>query len=90
MNNYIFLTTEGYTYQPNSESVEPDCDNAQLIGIAEGTNQLEAFKNLLNKYTYLKESNFEEIYCYQLKDDYRKTMKFFTIEKNDQESEENK
>lgn len=31
MKKYIFLTTEGYTYQPNSESIEPDCDNAQLI-----------------------------------------------------------
>lgn len=25
MNNYLFLTNEGYTYQPDSESIEPDC-----------------------------------------------------------------
>ncbi len=81
MNKYIFLTTEGYTYQPNSESIEPDCDNAQLIGIAEGINQEDAFKNLLNKYDYLKESNFEEIYCYQLNDNYENTRKSFIIEK---------
>jgi len=62
MNKYIFLTTEGYTYQLNSESIEPDCDNAQLIGIAEGENQKEAFKNLLAKYDYLKTSNFNEAY----------------------------
>ncbi len=24
MNNYLFLTNEGYTYQPDSESIEPD------------------------------------------------------------------
>ena len=48
MNKYIFLTTEGYTYQPNSKSIEPDCDNAQLIGIVEGINQEYAFKNLLD------------------------------------------
>lgn len=81
MNKYIFLTTEGYTYQPNSESIEPDCDNAQLIGIAEGINQEDAFKNLLDKYEYLKESNFEEIYCYQLNDNYENTRKCFIIEK---------
>ena len=58
MNKYIFLTTEGYTYQPNSESIEPDCDNAQLIVITEGINQEKALKKLLDKYDYLKESNF--------------------------------
>ena len=82
MNKYIFLTTEGYTYQPNSESIVPDCDNAQLIGIAEGINQEDAFKNLLDKYDYLKESNFDEIYCYQLNDNYENTRKSFIIEKD--------
>ena len=81
MSKYIFLTTEGYTYQPNSESIEPDCDNAQLIGIAQGENQEEAFKDLLDKYYYLKTSNFEEVYCYQLNDDYKNTRKNFIIEK---------
>ena len=61
-----FLTTEGFTYQPNSESIESDYDNAQLIGIFQGENQKEAFKNLLEKYDYLKISNFEEAYWYQL------------------------
>lgn len=81
MNRYIVLTTEGYTYQPNSESIEPDCDNAQLIGIVEGENQKEAFKNLLEKYDYLKTSNFEEVYCYQLNDNYEDTRESFIIEK---------
>lgn len=37
MNKYIFLTTEGYTYQPNSQSIELNCDNAQLIDNHENT-----------------------------------------------------
>ena len=49
MSKYIFLTNEGYTYQPNSESVEPDCENSQLIGITEGSNQEDAFNNLLKE-----------------------------------------
>jgi len=27
MGAYIFITTEGYTYQPGSEAVEPDIEN---------------------------------------------------------------
>lgn len=81
MNKYIFLTTEGYTYQPNSESVEPDYDKAQLIGIVEGQNQDDALKNLLVKYDYLKTSNFEEVYGYQLDDNYENTRESFIIEK---------
>lgn len=82
MKKYIFLTTEGYTYQPNSESIEPDCENAQLLGKTEGNNQEEAFENLLKKYPYLKDSNFEEVYCYQLTNNYEETMKNFIINKD--------
>ena len=49
MSSYIFLTNEGYTYQPNSNSIEPDCENAQLIGISNGENQQEAFENLIKE-----------------------------------------
>lgn len=82
MNKYIFLTTEGFTYQLNFESIEPDCDTAQLIGIVQGKNQKEAFKNLLEKYDYLKTSNSEEVYCYQLNDNYEYTRESFVIEKD--------
>jgi len=46
MNNYIFLTDEGYTFQPNSES---DIENLQVIGICNGENEKEAFYNLMNQ-----------------------------------------
>ena len=45
MNNYLFLTNEGYTYQP-------DCENSQLIGIVSGNTQEDAFKNLINEKEY--------------------------------------
>ena len=54
MSSYIFLTNEGYTYQPNSNSIEPDCENAQMIGISNGENQKEAFENLIKEREYLK------------------------------------
>ena len=66
MDTYIFLTNEGSTYQPHSESVEPDCNNAQVIGIAKGDNEDKAFENLKRENEYLFEMSFNEVYCYKL------------------------
>lgn len=82
MNNYLFLTNEGYTYQPDSESIEPDCENSQLIGISSGNTQKDAFSNLLKERGYLKEFNFDEVYCYKLDDDYQESKKYFYIKDN--------
>ena len=69
MNKYIFITDEGMTYQPDSDSIEPDCENSQVIGFSNGANEKEAFDKLLKQNTYLKDTNFCEIYCYQVKED---------------------
>lgn len=82
MNNYLFLTNDGYTYQPDSESIEPDCENSQLIGIAYGNTQEEAFKNLINEKEYLRQFNFNEIYCYKLAKYYEESKKYFYIKYN--------
>ena len=79
MNNYLFLTNEGYTYQPDSECIEPDCENSQLIGIASGNTQEEAFSNLLKERDYLKKFNFNEVYCYKLDDDFESSKRYFYI-----------
>jgi len=47
MSSYIFITTEGYTFQPVSESLEPDVENCQVMGFAQGINKKQAFKNLV-------------------------------------------
>lgn len=77
MNKYIFLTNEGYTYESNSERVEPDNENAQVIGIVAGNNENEAFDKLLEENEDLKNSNFNEIYCYKLSTDFN--IKYFYI-----------
>jgi len=79
MDKYIFLTNEGYTYQPNSDNIEPDCENAQLIGISNGNTQEEAFENLINEREYLREFNFDEIYCYKLAEYYKEGKRYFYI-----------
>ena len=36
MKNYMFITAEGFTCQPDSESIEPDIENLQVIGFDSG------------------------------------------------------
>jgi hypothetical protein len=71
MGDYIFLTNEGVTYQPNSDNPEPDIDNLQVIGFAHGDSVQDALRNLLELNEYLVNTNFDEIFAIQLADDHR-------------------
>jgi hypothetical protein len=71
MRKYIFLTTEGATYQPNSGSSEPDVENLQVIGFAQGATVQDALRNLLGLNEYLADTSFDEIFAIQLADDHR-------------------
>jgi len=53
------LTLEGHTYQPNSEFVEPDIDNLQVIGFSIGFDQKDAFRRLLKENSYLIDTAFD-------------------------------
>lgn len=77
MNYYIFLTNEGSTYQPNSESIEPDCANTQVIGISSGNNEDEGFEKLKRENEYLFKMSFNEVYCYKLESD--NIIKYFNL-----------
>lgn len=63
---YIFITFEGFTFQPNSESDVPDIENMQVIGFSEGKDKKEAFKNLLVNQQYLKDTTFNEVIALEL------------------------
>ena len=80
MKNYIFITEEGVTYQPNSTSPEPDIENCQVIGFAKGNNEDEAFKNLTKDNEYLLDANFNEIICMELtNENYYQKAKYFYL-----------
>jgi hypothetical protein len=79
MDNYIFLTSEGYTFQPDSDAEAPGIENLQVIGFAGGTNPDVAFQNLLLNHNYLKETTFNEIFCYKLDKHYKKHRMDFCI-----------
>lgn len=90
MKNYVFLTDEGYTFQPNSDFniVELDIENVQVIGFASGLNQENAFKNLLKKNKYLLKTSFDKIFCYQLDDNYKDSQKYFYLSENKNNGDE--
>lgn len=69
MNYYIFITSEGNTYQPNTKALEPDCNNSQVLGIASGNDEEEAFEGLKKENTYLSTLSFDEVFCYKLESD---------------------
>ena len=48
MNTYIFLTDEGYTFQPETGDEPLEIDNLQVIGFAKGTDANTAYRNLLS------------------------------------------
>lgn len=68
MNEYIFYTSEGYTYPPKVENL---VDNCQMLGRALGQNSEEAQENLLKENPWIVECGFdiEEAICKQLVND---------------------
>jgi len=80
MKSYIFITTEGYTFQPNSESPEPDIENCQVVGFAKGLYEQQAFENLIKENTNLLGTTFDELICIELKHtDYGKYVQHFYL-----------
>lgn len=79
MKNYIIITDEGFTFQPCSESVEPDIENCQVIGFSSGGSEVEAFTNLVKENPYLLETNFDKLIFYELAFDYENTSSRFFL-----------
>jgi len=68
MRYFIFITAEGYTYQPDSESSEPDVENCQVLGYGKGFDARDAFENFRANSPWLIKSSFRELISYELKD----------------------
>ena len=79
MNSYIFLTDEGYTFQPETEEEPVEIENLQVIGFAKGTDANIAYRNLLAENPQLKETSFERIFCYQLDREYEGSRKDYNL-----------
>ena len=79
MNHYVFLTDEGYTFEPDKYGKLRERENLQVIGFTEGTNADEAYENLLLENSYLKDTSFERVHCYQLDKDYEQSRKDYDL-----------
>ena len=66
MKHYIFITTEGYTYQPDSTSIEPDVENCQVLGFGNGSSINEAFESFVATNSWVKETTFNEVIAYEV------------------------
>jgi hypothetical protein len=64
--NFIFLTTEGFTFQPGLTSMEPDIENLQVIGFSDGVNARDAFERLVHDNMYLLDTSFDDIFSMEL------------------------
>ena len=76
---FIFISNEGYTYQPNSNADIPDIENSQVIGFSYGKDEEEAFNNLLKENKYIKETSFNQIISYHLSSDSDQSKKYFYL-----------
>jgi hypothetical protein len=80
MKAFIFVTREGYTYQPLSESAEPDIENLQVLGFANGENAASAFSQLVADNTWLAETSFREVFSLELAyEDFERRARFFRL-----------
>jgi len=79
MASYIFLTTEGYTFQPDADSKVPDIENLQVMGFSAGGTEDQAFRNLLEECPYLAGTTFDEFFCYRLSQGYESTRRDFSL-----------
>jgi hypothetical protein len=71
MKNYLFLTDEGYCYDPLNKKIP----NMQILGCAEGLNISEAFNNFKEDQSYLKKFSFRNVIALEIIGDFIKNLK---------------
>lgn len=86
---YLFITLEGITFS-SAKEIEPDVDNCQIVGYAEGFNEEDAFKNLISKNPWIINTNFDELVCIEVKQQIREGKRFYLSDIRDDKSRDNK
>lgn len=75
MKKYIFITDEGFTFQPGNEDYEPDIENMQVIGFSEGNTAEDAMENMVKENLYLEDTKFNKVTCIEIKS-YKQSVLF--------------
>lgn len=63
---FMFLTPDGVTYS-SCGNIYPDVDNFQVLGLAEGSTEEEAFEEFLNANKWVFNTNFKNVICIEVK-----------------------
>ena len=66
MNNYIFVSKDGFTFSPANNESEPDIENLQVLGFEQGENAMEAFELFKDHNKQLSKQGFVHIECYNV------------------------
>jgi len=69
MKSFIFITSEGDTFQPDSDSSVPDIENCQVLGFGNGVDSADAFRNFLKDNEFLLDTSFDEVKALELAND---------------------
>ncbi len=77
---YVFVTDEGFTHEPGSESAEPEVENLQVLGIAFGGSAQTAFRRLLAEQPWIATSTFSRAFCWKLAPGFRNSIQEFQIQ----------
>ncbi len=75
MKKFIFITGEGFTFQPGSEDCEPDIENMQVVGFGEGNTIDGAMDNMIDENPYLKNTRFNKVIGIEIKS-YKQSVLF--------------
>ena len=75
MKKFIFITDEGFTFQPGSEDYESDIENMQVVGFGEGNTIDGAMDNMIDENPYLKNTRFNKVIGIEIKS-YKQSVLF--------------
>ena len=75
MKKYIFITDEGFTFQPDNDDYEPDIENMQVIGFGEGDTVDDAMENMIQENPYLRDTKFNKVIGMEVKS-YKQSVLF--------------
>ncbi|WP_456328939.1 hypothetical protein [Archaeoglobus sp.] len=63
---FMFLTPDEVTHS-SCGNIYPDVDNFQVLGLAEGSTEEEAFEEFLNTNKWVFNTNFKNVICIEVK-----------------------
>lgn len=87
MAKFIFMTNEGTTFGEDEHGKLEIVENIQVLGTAQGEDARSAFLTLICENEWLMNFSFENVFSYQLTEDYEDTVEYFALNKRRERTE---